>query len=102
MSILIEPRFILSHSFTSENIWGSYHKGVICGLTNDFVQQQKYFQKLLKENHSVEWLNELKNKVTFLIENSNNQNRFKETIIEIVKKTRALKKLVETDIKFDE
>lgn len=90
---------ILRHQFTSENIWGSYHKGVICGLTNDFTQLSEYFQKLSNEKHPYEWLNELKNRVKFLVEN---QNRFTETIIEIIEKTRVLKKLPEMEIKLSE
>ncbi len=94
--------FILSHTFTSENIWGSYHKGVVCGLNNDFTQLNEYFQKLLKENHPGEWLNELKNLTHFLIKNSDSQNNFSEKIIEIIAKTRILKKLPEANVKFAE
>jgi hypothetical protein len=53
---------------------------------------------LLKENHPGEWLNELKNKVNSLIDDADDQNNFIATIIEIIRKTRTLKKLPEKEI----
>lgn len=95
-------QLILSHTFTSENIWGSYHKGTICGLTNEFDKQNEYYQKVLNNSETFEWLNELKKRVKILAEKAESQNMFTETIIEIVKKTRILKKLPETEIKLPE
>src|SRR5690606_34982472 len=95
-------QLILSHTFTSENIWGSYHKGTICGLTNEFDKQNEYYQKVLNNSETFEWLNELKKRVKILAEKAESQNIFTETIIEIVKKTRILKKLPETEIKLPE
>lgn len=92
--------FILNHLYTSENIWGSYHKGTICGLTNDLVEQNHYYQKLLHENHPGAWLNELKEQVQLLMTNSD--HKFKEKIVAIIKKTRVLKKLSEIEIEFIE
>ncbi|MCT2407487.1 hypothetical protein NZD88_08050 [Chryseobacterium antibioticum] len=94
--------FILNHTYTSENIWGSYHKGTICGLTNDLVEQNHYYQKLLQENHPGEWLNELKEQVQLLIANSVHHHKFTENVIEIIRKTRILKKLPEVEIEFIE
>jgi hypothetical protein len=93
---------ILNHVFSSESILGSYHKGIICGLTRDFPQLNDFFQKLLKEDHPGEWLNELKDRVNFLISNADDQNQFTVTIIEIIRKTRVLKKLPEREIKLTE
>jgi len=89
--------FILNQTYTSENIWGSYHKGTICGLTNDLVERNHYYQKLLQANHSGEWLNELKDWVKILIADSDD-HKFTETVMEVIRKTRALKKLPETEI----
>lgn len=89
--------FILNHTYTSENIWGSYHKGTICGLTNDLVEQNHYYQKLLQESHPVAWLNELKDRVNLLIADSGH-HQFTENIIETIRKTRILKKLPEIEL----
>lgn len=89
--------FILSQTYTSEDIWGSYHKGTICGLTNNAEERNYYFQKLLQATHSGAWLNELKDQVNLLIENSGQQNEFTENILETIRKTRALKKLPEIE-----
>lgn len=92
--------FILNHTYTSENIWGSYHKGTICGLTNDVVEQNHYYQKLLQESHPGAWLNELKDRVNLLMVDSEHHHKFTENIIETIKKARALKKLPEIEIEF--
>jgi hypothetical protein len=93
---------ILNHTFTSENIWGSYHKGTICGLTDDFDKQNEYYQKILENSETFEWLNELKNRVNFLISSKDKQNDFTENIVEIIEKTRLLKKLSKAEIKLAE
>ena len=92
---------ILNHTFTSEEIWGSYHKGTICGLTKDFTGLNKYYQKLLNETHPGEWLTELKQKTMELLIKTENEIQFKEYVVEIIKKTRKLKKLPETEMYFD-
>ncbi|WP_223606487.1 hypothetical protein [Chryseobacterium sp. OSA05B] len=92
--------FILNQTYTSEDIWGNYHKGTICGLTNDLVEQNEYYQKLLQAEHPGEWLNELKDHVNLLMTDSGHQDKFSGKIIEIINKTRALKKLPEMEINF--
>ncbi|SIS40071.1 hypothetical protein SAMN05421639_104511 [Chryseobacterium shigense] len=91
--------FIVNHTYTSEDIWGSYHKGTICGLIHDPDERNHYYQKLLQANHPGEWLNELKEQVQLLMTDSD--HTFTETIIEIIKKTRVLKKLPEVEIEFN-
>lgn len=90
----------MNHPYTSENIWGSYHKGTICGLASDLVERDDYYQKLLHENHPGEWLNELQEQVQLLMTNSD--HKFREKIVAIIKKTRVLKKLPEIEIDFIE
>lgn len=92
--------FILNQTYTSEEIWGSYHKGNICGLTDDLVERNHYYQKLLEASHAGEWLNELKNHVSLLIGHSASKDQFTENMIETIRKTRSLKKLPEVEIKF--
>lgn len=93
---------ILNHTFTSENIWGSYHKGMICGLTNEFDKRNDYFKKILKNTETFEWITELKNRVNFFTTDLNKQNDFTEKIIEIIEITRRVKKLPERKIKLSE
>ncbi|HAD15102.1 MAG TPA: hypothetical protein DCF33_21980 [Saprospirales bacterium] len=38
---------ILAHQFTSEELWGSFHKGVISGLNQDAASAIRYFNKLI-------------------------------------------------------
>ncbi len=90
---------ILNHIFTSEEFWGNYHKGTICGLTNDFDKLNKYYQKLLKETYPVEWVNELKREVERLRSKIQSQEQFTEEIIGTIKRTRTLKKLPEIEIR---
>lgn len=91
--------FILNYTFASENIWGSYHKAIICGLTSDYSLAKKYHQKLSKENDIGEWLNKLKNQMNLLINHVDDKEIFTENVIEIIRKTRILKKLSEREIK---
>ncbi|MBA5793436.1 hypothetical protein H1R17_09965 [Flavobacterium sp. xlx-214] len=89
---------ILNNTFTSEEIWGSYHKGTICGLTNEYAKKNEYYQKILDNNETYEWLSELKSRVNLLENNISNHNDFSKKVIEIIKKTRTLKKLKEKEI----
>jgi hypothetical protein len=70
-------------------------------LTNDFDTKNLYYQKLLKENHPYDWVVELKNRVKILTLKTETQNQFSETIIDIIKNTRILKKLPEIEIKLN-
>ncbi len=90
--------FILNHQFTSENLWGSYHKGTIAGLTNDFDTLNIYYKQLLSEDYSYDWVQELKRRVETLSQKTETQDQFAEAVKEIVKNTRALKKLPPIDI----
>lgn len=89
--------FILRQTYTSEDIWGSYHKATICGLTQNVEERNHYFQKLLQANHPGAWLNELKDQVNLLMADSGQPHKFTENILEIIRKTRALKKLPEME-----
>ena len=89
---------IKSHEFTSDNLWGNYHKGTICGLTGDQSGLTEYYNKLLTVDHDVSWANELKNRVTELKEISPNIDEFRQRISEIIHETRELKKLKKLEI----
>ena len=59
-SIYSAKEHILNHNFTSDGFWGNYSKGIICGLTGNLYEMNKYFDKLLNGNHPVKWVEELK------------------------------------------
>lgn len=90
---------ILAHNFISDTLWGNYHKGVICGLTNDAEGLNKYFDALLLVDHDVEWANELKSKVRQLKKIVSDNLKFKNEILSIIHESRSLKKLKTMEIK---
>lgn len=90
---------ILHHNFSSEDLWGSYHKGIICGLHGDMKSLNQYFDKLLKTNHDVPWANELKERVVKLKDLVDNYDDFIQEIIDIISQTRMAKKLPDKVIK---
>ncbi len=97
-SIYSAKEHILKHNFTSEEFWGNYSKGIICGLTNDFNELNQYFDKLLNENHPVKWVEELKENTNYLKTKSSNQEIFTNEILKIIIETRKSKKLSEMEI----
>lgn len=84
---------ILTHNFTSDTLWGNYHKGVICGLTNDTDRLNKHFDALLLVDHDVEWANELKSRVRQLKGIASDHSKFKSEILSNILESRNLKKL---------
>lgn len=92
-------KIILAHNFTSDTLWGNYHKGVICGLTSDADGLNKYFDALLLVDHDVEWANELKSNVSQLKKIASDYLKFKNEILSIIHESRGLKKLKTMEIK---
>lgn len=84
---------ILAHDFTSDTLWGNYHKGIICGLTNDTDRLHAHFDALLSVDHDAEWANELKSKVRQLKGIASDYPKFKSEIISTILESRNLKKL---------
>lgn len=89
---------IEAYVFTSERLWGNYHKGTICGLVGDSIGLTKYYDQLSAVNHDVPWANKLKTRVSELRKISSDTYSFRQRISEIIKDTRKLKKLKELDI----
>ncbi len=89
---------ILAHNFSSDTLWGNYHKGVICGLTNDTDGLNKHFEALLLVDHDVEWANELKSRVLQLKEIASNYPKFKSEILSTILESRNLKKMKTMEI----
>jgi hypothetical protein len=92
-NLVIAKENILTYNFTSDELWGNYHRGVICGLVGDMNGLNKYFDMLLAEKHNVEWANNLKAKVTELKKISTNNSKFRAEILETVLESRKLKGL---------
>jgi len=93
-------KIILKHNFTSDELWGNYHRAIISGLNGNNKKLNKYFNKLLKESETNnKWIIELKNQVKELMDLANkNTNDFTERIKMIVMETRKLKKLEDKEI----
>ncbi len=90
--------FILAHEFTSDSLWGNYHKGVICGLTHDTDGLYKHFDALLLVDHDVPWANELKSNVAHLKGIAADHSKFRSEILRIILESRNLKKLKPMEI----
>ena len=104
---------ILAYNFSSEELWGNYHKGTICGLTGNFDELNKFYSDLLKVDstkqwtcgntgvvHSthIEWIDELKENVKYLLKKTSSLDIFKAEVLNIIAETRRLKKLSEVEI----
>ncbi|SHH24297.1 hypothetical protein [Flavobacterium defluvii] len=86
--------FILNHAFTSESLWGNYHKGTILGIIGEADEMKKYYSAILDEENQFDWINDLQSKVRFLIESKDFIMEIRKTIYE----SRKLKKLPESEI----
>ena len=91
-------RVILRTEFCSDELWGSYHKGTICGLTGWRFLQKRYYKRLLNEvrDAKLDFEIEARESVSRLI--TYDLNTFKEEIKKIITETRKLKKLPEIQI----
>ncbi len=89
---------ILNYTFTSEEQWGYFHKGVICGITGDLDGLNHYFEHLLADDYEVEWFEELKSCVRKLKEMTHDAVRFKKEINNTILTSRKLKKLKEVEL----
>ena len=112
-TVFSAKRIIIKHSFESEELWGNYHKGIICGLTGDFDELNKFYSDILKQDsirqwtcgntgtvHSthIHWIDDLKEDVKYLISKTSSLDLFKAEILQIIVETRKLKKLSEIEI----
>jgi hypothetical protein len=97
---LLAKQTILEHTFTSDDLWGNYHKSIICGLTGDLAQFNRYSYNLLQhENeHDAEWIDKLKENMKFLQSKTSDLELFKKEVSGIISETRTLKKLPEIEI----
>ena len=90
---------ILNHEFASDNLWGNYHRAIICGLNNELMKSKQYFNLILKDDFDTPWAKELKKRVSELKNELKDTSNFKVRINEIIEKTRNEKKLNEIEMK---
>jgi len=93
-------KIILRHNFTSDELWGNYHRGIISGLVGNKNNLIKYFNKLLEQpENNIEWITEFKKQIKGLMALANkNITDFTEKIQMIIMETRKLKKLEDKQI----
>ncbi|MGB5818437.1 MAG: hypothetical protein WBG90_03055 [Saonia sp.] len=84
---------IMNHQFSSDNLWGNYHRAIINGLNNKIDESGHYFNLILGDSEDVGWAIELKSRVHKLKTVFNDNNYFKRSIEEIIKQARMDKKL---------
>ncbi|MFN8257562.1 MAG: hypothetical protein U0W24_17840 [Bacteroidales bacterium] len=91
---------IIRHQFASDNLWGNYHKGLICGLIGDKKELNDYYDRLLGVENDAPWTKDLKFQVKELKDISVDIDKFRSKIIAIIRDTRRLKKLKDLEIEF--
>jgi hypothetical protein len=106
--------FILNYNYVEcAEIWRNYYKGTICGIADDFDGLNKYYNEVLKESSTkqwtdgnagkvhiayIQWIEDLKENVKYLLSKTSNLKMFKEEILKIIYETRKLKKLPAIEI----
>jgi hypothetical protein len=88
-------KVIIENEYTSDNLWGNYHRGIVSGLIKNKTNLNKYFNKLLEEpENDINWIIELKKQTKELSDLGNkNIEEFSDRIKKIITETRKLKKL---------
>ncbi|MRX41090.1 hypothetical protein GJU43_17530 [Flavobacterium sp. LC2016-23] len=86
--------FILNYTFTSESLWGNYHKGTILGILGETTKMKNHFSAILNEEAQFDWIKNLQSQVKFLIESKD----FIVEIRKIINDSRKSKKLPEREI----
>ncbi|WP_109853448.1 hypothetical protein [Aquimarina sp. AU58] len=97
--LITSEKTIINHDFSSDSLWGNYHRAIICGLNNEPKKSDEYFNEILKNDFEYNWQKELKEKVEQLKFDLNNLDGFKAKVNETIGITRTKKKLKETEIK---
>jgi uncharacterized protein YkvS len=92
-------RTIINHKFTSDNLWGNYHRAIICGLNKEPKKSDEYFNEILKNDFDAPWAKKLKDRILVLKNDLNNIIKFQNNIDRIIERTRKEKKLKEIEIK---
>lgn len=89
---------LVNYKFTSDSLWGNYHKGTVAGLIDDAKSMETHYEKLLKVEHDIEWVGELKERTRILLDLSSDLSKFRNEIAQICNVSRKLKKLDACDL----
>lgn len=84
---------ILSYRFHSDDLWGNYHRTMICLMTGDKDDFLIYYNKLMSINSEIKWIQDLKDYIAQLLQIYNDNTLVIEFYTDLIKQTRDLKKL---------
>ncbi len=86
---------ILKHRFSSDELWGNFHRGTICGLTQDFLAAERYYKRLLTQDLSAPFEQKLAEVTHQLLSRLRDPALFRLTVLEQIAENRRLNKLPE-------
>lgn len=84
---------ILNHTFTSESLWGNYHKGIVCGITKDIPGLNNYFDRLLSIDDPAPFIPGVKAEISQLKTLAQHEGQFRQAIQSSIDFAREKKKL---------
>jgi len=84
---------IVPFAFSSDTLWGNYHRGVVSGLCGDGAAARGYFDALLADPWDAPWALELKAKTRELAALLDHDERFEAAVRDLVAQSRAAKGL---------
>lgn len=86
---------ILQHRFSSDELWGNFHRGTICGLTQDFSAAERYYKRLLTQDLSAPFEQKLAVVTRQLLTRLRDKELFRLAVLELIAENRRLNKLPE-------
>lgn len=89
---------ILSFKFPSDELWGNYHRAMICLMTGDFNKFCIYCEEISRVDSGIEWIVNLKNNVRILMQSCIDKNNCLDYMTKLIMQTRQQKKLPSIDI----
>lgn len=91
---------IMNYLFSSNDLWGNYHRGVIYGLNGKIKMAEKYFESVAAHDGAYEWITDLKQKSDKLKDVVKDTFEFRREMEEVIAKTRTEKKLAPQEPSF--
>ena len=92
-SLVYAREKIISYKFTSNALWGNYHRALVCFLTKDINRAITYLGQILSIESEILFVQELKENARMLIRTAKNEQLLWTHIMELIKESRAIKKL---------
>lgn len=84
---------ILAHEFSSDSLWGNYHRGIASGLCGDAEAARGYFGTLMADPWDAPWAMTLKEKARELVGVVAETGHFEASVRDLVNQARAAKGL---------